>query len=257
MHWQTAPRGSAAPAVAGVILLLAFAASLPAAPPDDQWHLDTSLDLWATAVSGATGIGPLQSDVDVSFDDLLKHMDFALMGGAELSKGNWLVVFNGMYVTLSDEKSGPLGGGIDIDSDMGIANLALGYTLVRTEVGRGMPLTITPVVGVQYTDLSLKLNPERLRSVERSRDWVDPYVGGRVVLGLSDAVSWRNEGTIGGFGLESDLLWSAGTFLDWRFSKRMTLNLGYRALSWDYDKDHFEWDVTLHGPWIGLTIRLF
>jgi hypothetical protein len=51
----------------------------------------------------------------------------------------------------------------------------------------------------------------------------------------------------------SDLTWSAATYLDWKLSKSVTMNIGYRALAWDFENDKFLWDITLHGPWIGVT----
>jgi hypothetical protein len=35
----------------------------------------------------------------------------------------------------------------------------------------------------------------------------------------------------------------------------MQISAGYRALSWDYDDNDFEWDVTMHGPVLGMSFR--
>ncbi|HEX2971653.1 MAG TPA: hypothetical protein VHP11_04940 [Tepidisphaeraceae bacterium] len=240
------------------ILLLNFTPSdLLAAEPDGQWHLDANLGLWGLAADGTVGVGRVQADVDLSFSDLIEHTNFAAMGGIELTKSNWVVDFNGIYAELSGNESGPRDlVDIDVDAQMGIADLAVGYTLVRTKLGT-MPLTLTPALGVRYTYLSLELDPERLRSVSNHEDWWDPYVGGRVVLSLTPNLNWRTEGTIGGFSVGSDLTWSAATYLDWKLSKSITLNIGYRALAWDFENANFEWDITMHGPWLGLTINLF
>jgi hypothetical protein len=227
------------------------------AAQDDAWHLDTAFSFWALSAEGTAGARSIESDVDVGFDDIFENLNFAVMPGATLTKGDWVLGFAGMYGQLEDRKTFLDGRGGDINADLGIADFSLGYTLLRTEVGDGMPLKVTPVVGTRYTYLSLEFNPFQFVGEDRSRDWWDPYVGGQVVLGLSDTLAWRTQGTIGGFGVGSDSAWSAATFLDFRLNEKATLNVGYRAVSWDYDEDDFKWDVTFHGPWIGLTVRWF
>jgi hypothetical protein len=76
-------------------------------------------------------------------------------------------------------------------------------------------------------------------------------------LGLTRTLDGRTTGSIGGAGGESNLEWSAATYLDWRFAKGWTLNVGYRALAWNFQDDDFKWDITFFGPWIGLKVRLF
>jgi hypothetical protein len=231
--------------------------AMGAAPaPDDDLHLDLSLGLWGTSVSGTTGIGRLETDVDVSFDDIIRHTNFAAMGGAEMSKGNWILYLNGMYCQLNGSATGVRGQDADLRADMGIGDLAVGYTLVRTEVGT-MPLTLTPAIGARYTYLSESIDVGSLPSIDENRQWIDPYIGGRVVLGLTDNLAWRTEGSVGGTNFVSDTTWSAATYLDWEFAKSFILNVGYRALSWDYDQNDLKWEITFHGPWIGLTWRAF
>ena len=243
-------------ACVGVVALVVGIAGgrLLAAEGDDQVHFDVNIGAWLTSVNGEVGIGRVQGDVDVDFVDLIKHANFVAMGGMELYKGKWHLIFNGVYAHFKDSLTGPRGfAHVDAEAGTGIADLALGYTIVRTKLGNGMPLTLMPAVGVRYTYLSLELDPERLRTVSGHEDWWDPYVGGRVVLGLTDHLLWRTEATIGGFGVGSDLTWSAAMYLDWKLSKSVTMNIGYRALAWDFENDKFLWDITLHGPWIGVT----
>jgi len=224
--------------------------------PDDDWHFASSFGIWAMAAKGNVGVRNVESDVDATFSDILDKAQVALNPGLQLSKGDWSIALTGMYAVLEDEQTFRNGRGGVITSTMGIADLSLGYTLLRTKLGE-MPLAITPMIGVRYTYLGLDLNPNNSDTVSRNREWFDPYFGGRVVLGLTDALDWRTEGTYGGFSVGSDSTWSAGTYLDWKFYKNVSLNVGYRALSWDYDNDNLKWDITFHGPWIGLTTSWF
>ena len=62
--------------------------------------------------------------------------------------------------------------------------------------------------------------------------------------------------------MASDFTWHAGGLVGYRFDlfgeKDAKFIGGYRALSWDYEDgsglNKFEWDVTLHGPILGLVI---
>jgi hypothetical protein len=114
-------------------------------------------------------------------------------------------------------------------------------------------------VGVRYTSVSLDINPDQAATFGDNEDWWDPYIGVQAVVGLKRNLDFRTTATIGGFGISgsSDLSWSAAAFLDWRLNHYIGLNLGYRALAWDYEDGGFEWDVCLHGPWLGLTIFAF
>jgi hypothetical protein len=114
-----------------------------------------------------------------------------------------------------------------------------------------------PVIGGQqtYFDGKIKLGP--FPSQQDTVTFFDPIVGGRVAWEFVPHLTWRTEGTIGGFGVGSNLTWSAGTYLDWQFHRSLALSFGYRALAWDYDVGGSDTNLLLHGPWIGLTWQLF
>ena len=69
-------------------------------------------------------------------------------------------------------------------------------------------------------------------------------------------------GDIGGFGAGSDFAWSALGLVGYRFEMLgldSSALVGYRALGQDFDTgsgaNKFKWDVTMHGPIIGLVTR--
>jgi hypothetical protein len=61
---------------------------------------------------------------------------------------------------------------------------------------------------------------------------------------------------IGGFGVGSDLTWSALAALDWSLSESFGLVFGYRALDTDYSdgsgENRFAFDMLVSGPLLGL-----
>lgn len=236
------------------------------APKAEDWHAILRLGLWAMNVDGDASARDYDVDFSMDFGDLLDNTNFAFMGGLEIGKGKWAVVFEGMIAQLENDqhfnhtlpRGRTIEGGADISLDMYIADLALGYRLWDIPLGDGkseMMLSITPAVGLRYTHMSVEVNPDRFESRDSSQDLWDPYVGGRVNLQISREVAWRTDASVGGFGVGSDLTWSAQSFIDWRFHRSMELNVGYRAMYWDYKDGDFELDLTMHGPWIGISFH--
>lgn len=160
MHIRTHAIGMAICASIIALRLSTLCPAAQAAPaPDDDLHLDVNLGLWGTSISGTTGFRRLETDVDVSFDEIIRHANFAAMGGFELSRNNWILDFNGVYCHLGDSATGVGGRDVNVSASTGIGDLALGYTLVQTKVG-SMPLALTPAIGARYINISesLKIN---------------------------------------------------------------------------------------------------
>ena len=96
-----------------------------------------------------------------------------------------------------------------------------------------------------------------------SIDWVDPLVGARLrhqfVPGLNLTVS----GDVGGFDVGSRFSWQALAAVNYDFYKSKSVvwsgMLGYRALYVDYMRGsgttRFEYDMTMHGPILGVTAQ--
>ena len=60
----------------------------------------------------------------------------------------------------------------------------------------------------------------------------------------------------GGFGVGSDFTWGAMADFSWRISKRFSIELGYRYLYLDYEKNGFVMDTYNDGIFIGLNWSL-
>lgn len=116
--------------------------------------------------------------------------------------------------------------------------------------------------GGRYTYLELDLDTRGQPSANRSVDWVDPMIGVRAVWNVTDRFFVLAGGDIGGFGVGSDFAWSALGLLGWRFQMfglDSAVVGGYRALGQDYSTGsgtrRLQFDVTMHGPVLGLNIR--
>ena len=91
----------------------------------------------------------------------------------------------------------------------------------------------------------------------KSKTWVDPVVGARIVVGLGKRLEAIFRGGIGGFGIGSDFTWDASATLAFSFCENARLIVGYRALSLRDNSGTAlgaTLDATLYGPVVGLGI---
>jgi len=106
-------------------------------------------------------------------------------------------------------------------------------------------------------------NADGTLSAASSVGWVDPLVGLRLRHQLEPGWNFVVSGDIGGFGAGSKFSWQALATLNYDFCVRNNVTwsgmVGYKALFVDYSKgsglNHFEYDMTMHGPIIGIGAR--
>jgi len=277
--------------------LLAVLTALPArageVPLGRGWELDFEPYLWLPAIEGRTGVDGRTVAIDVGYDDVLDLIGdhFSLvgaMGHLELRHGPISGFFDVVYTTLETDDSASLKGVEDGRLSTGAIDAAISLSLdsVIFEFGaayralelalpdRSAPLLVEALAGGRYNYFwtSVHANaetailglPRGSQAVERAvagsgdLDWVDPFVGGRFAVPLTDELALRFRGDIGGFGVGSDLAWSLlGSLqyaLPWRpLDIGTSLLLGYKVLSFDYDAGNLLIDLTYHGPFVGLN----
>jgi hypothetical protein len=249
-------------ATLGAARALAQQAEPAASTASDRWTVTVAPYLWLTALDGNATVAGIKSDVDVSASDLLKDLSFGAMLALDVEKGRFGIGINGLFARVSaDSDVGPLE--IDATSDSGQLTIAPYYRVLEWQYGvsssgRPLWLVVEPEAGFRYTYLRTELEVRGGRTVDGSESWVDPLIGSRIGLDLSDRWAIAGEGNFGGFGVGSDFTWNAQAFVGYRttlFGRPTTLLVGYRALSQDYDHNDFAWDVTMHGPIIGTAIQ--
>jgi hypothetical protein len=151
---------------------------------------------------------------------------------------------------------------IDLTVRQALVDFGAFYRLLDTREGGVPGVALDVYGGGRYWSLDVDLDPRGQQSLRRSRDWVDPIVGARLIANLSERVFLVVGGDVGGFGVSSDLTWSALGLLGYRFQmfgRDAAMLWGYRAVGDDYSTgrgpQRFRWDVTMHGPVLGLDIR--
>ena len=269
--------GAALAAAIAVVLAGSPAEAEDAAPAATPWKLSVTPYAWATSLHGHAGVAGKRADVDVSFSDVLDHLNGAVMLDLELRKGRFALMSNSVYANLEDNSStGQDRIKIDTTANMLIQGLAATWrvgTWQLAEFDRAGPLSVAvdPYAGIRYTylDTELKgkldlpnLGVNAKRTAESDQNWVDPIIGLRTIWTLGDRFSLIAAGDIGGTSTNSDYSWQAIGLVGYRFglfgTNNANLIAGYRALHQKYEdgngRNEFEWDITIHGPVVGLTI---
>lgn len=72
---------------------------------------------------------------------------------------------------------------------------------------------------------------------------------------LRNAGSLQTQADIVGFGVGSDLTWSALATVNYIVSDKFSVSGGYKVLGVDYDHDGHLFDARLSGPVLGLSYR--
>jgi hypothetical protein len=85
---------------------------------------------------------------------------------------------------------------------------------------------------------------------QQSWAWIDPFIGVRYFHDLSPKWQLGGRLDIGGFGVGSHFTWNLLTALEYRFSRKRSLMLGWRILDQNYDEENFAWDVRMSGPFL-------
>ena len=91
-------------------------------------------------------------------------------------------------------------------------------------------------------------------ALSADKDWIDPILGVRAQWNFNDKWFLAGRSDIGGFSVGSDLTWSLQGTVGYRFTEKVSAELGYRYLDTDYKDGDFTYDMAEHGIFTGLNI---
>ena len=106
------------------------------------------------------------------------------------------------------------------------------------------------------TDLDVRLSPgvQTGQSFDLGESWIDPIIGGRVLVSLNDRWSATALADVGGSG-GSDLTWQAVATLGYQINDRWSVQGGWRHISVEREMNGLNVEFDLSGPVLGLTAR--
>ena len=107
---ESIPANRAGCALKAVLALALLWGPVSAQAADDEgWEISLAPYIWGISMTGDATIDDLTVDIDAPFSDIVKKLNFGLMGRAEVRRGRWFGVFDGMGAWLEDEMSaGPV-----------------------------------------------------------------------------------------------------------------------------------------------------
>jgi hypothetical protein len=237
----------------------------PPAPDDDRWNLSLSIPIWLAGVDGGltvrgeevSGDQDTGDDVDELFDSRLNG---AMALHFEAQKSRFGLLLDAMYLDRSVE--GTLGATNAEASIKGfIGEVGAFYTLTPyapDKRGWGA-VRVDALGGLRVSALELGLQSDTLDG-DVSQTFYDPYVGARVVVGLTKWLSFKLRGDVGGFGIDawptSEFSYNVDTGLEFHLARWFDLGLGYRWLNYDLDfGSDSSLDATLSGPVVELKFN--
>ena len=82
--------------------------SIPADAQNTPFKYQFTPYVWLSGLKGDVGARNQTASVNASFNDLLDHLDFGLMGAFEGRLGQWRILTDTLYLDVSGEKGTPL-----------------------------------------------------------------------------------------------------------------------------------------------------
>ena len=254
--------------------ILMFAGYFPSAAaeekPDENggWEFQVAPYIWGISLDGDVTVSGNEGDLDLSFHDIWDELNIAGMLSFDARKGRWGFLGDAVAANLGKDTKVD---GIKIDPTVKLALLMAGgfYELgtwkLSDTAGKDVPtVTLDAYAAVRYTYLDIDLDLKGVGDASGDKDWFDPLIGTRAFFDLSEHWTLALWGDVGGFGVGSDFTWGAMGTIGYRFrlfSEKNNVRVagGYRAIYQDYTDgsgdDKFKWDVTFHGPILGLVIE--
>ncbi len=248
----------------------------------DDWHFSVNLGEWLPAFQGVVSAKGRTSSVDVRLKDELQSLntlEFVLGGRFEVSKGPWGFFIDGFYVKANEGAGAvqniqipilyPPGfqirGSIDVTGVYSVGETALSYDVYASHcLVANMPeLTVAVLGGARDTyfrtivDLEVSaLGRSKSFASDKSTDWVDPFVGWRVLWRPGEKWTTSVKTEFGGFTVNSDFLFNMDVEAKYKINRWYFVNFGYGVLYTDYEtgsgNNKLTYNMWNYGPFVGV-----
>ncbi|MBN4055506.1 hypothetical protein JYU12_02050 [bacterium AH-315-K03] len=191
------------------LALSIFMCSYAVAGSDESWKYGVSTGIFGLNLEGDLGFntaaGPISSEFDLGFDDILDLQESAAGLSGFVSKGKWTVQLGAAVLELSENINGTI---LASDTPFSVAatyeRSSAFVTLVYQFAKKGNH-TFSALSGFRYTnhdiDFDVIVGPATVaRNIEEN--WVDAYVGGIYTYTVTPALRWNTKVDVGSGGSE-------------------------------------------------------
>jgi len=157
----------------------------PAPQASSKWEFSLTPYAFLAALNGRIGVAGQATQVNASFRDIFKNLNFAAMGSFEARKGKWSFVGDAMYMSLSGQRvtPSPFFSDIDVEVKEIILDPVVAYRVMNLERGH---IDLLGGARIWHVKTHLTFQPRILPlvDVEGTKNWVDPIVGARGVASV-------------------------------------------------------------------------
>jgi hypothetical protein len=247
------------------------AQSLPAlGKSETDWRY--TLGLYAflpISTTGTSTVGGQTVPIDLDLGDVLDLLDFAAAGRFEAWKGDFGLILDANYVSISADGPlpGPLGSTFSVNVRQKWLGLLAAYRVADGTYGaNNQRYTFDIQGGARYNSLRQVVDvqtpgPLNPPTVGGDESWFEPVIGARGMWRLNDKWTTIASIDLGGFGAGgNDLQIGANIGFDYQPWDNTSVIFGYRYFSMDYSttlsSGVFAYDTTQHGPYIGVKFLL-
>jgi hypothetical protein len=239
-----------------LLVFLVFNAPGSYADAGGEWEFRVAPYLWVAGQEGkvATLPGTPPVDLDVSFSDILKELDMALMGTAEARKGRFGVFGEVFFTRVSPDAKTPGAAFSKVAYDQELWTLSAGGFYILSQA---QDHNLDAVIGVRRWDLDNDLTfKDGLLpgfKVSGQESWNDVFVGLKGRKALDDRWFINGWGYVAVSG-DSDSYWDLFAGVGYKFNA-FALDVGYRHQVVDFNENGFIYDIKISGPTVGFVFE--
>lgn len=188
---------------------------------------------------------------DDSFGEVLENVDAAFFASGQYRSGQFVVVGDVSYASLSHDGVVPPG----IPASGKVRQLTVtalaGARVIDTDA-----VTVDLLAGARLWDIDGRISvPAVGVAVAPGKTFADPIVAARLNAGIAPRLSTTLQGDLGGFGVGSDFTYQLVGTLNYRIGRATYVSAGWRHLALDYDDAGTVFNGSQTGPLIGFTCR--
>ncbi len=240
------------------VFSLAAAWADEGAAGSDRWQVTLEANGWLPEVMGpvttTSGVSKVKLDL-TDYPSMIDEVRMILMGRAAIQKGRFSIFYDGWYIKLYDETHSSTSSS-EVTFWNLIEELGASFDTAHWAVGAAdkKNLGFEILGGARHVYLRQKGSADApllglSLGVDKTYQWVDPFIGGRLTLDLTDQASVSLRGDIGG-GASSGFLWNGVLRMKYYFTKNKNwfTTIGYRGMNTDYKRGDFKYQVDYYGP---------